>query len=88
MSSVVAFPERKDPHLSGESICSHCRHEWVNVAPVGVVNFECPACGAMKGLFKYPCVPTKYWRCNCGSDLFYITPDRIVCRECGTAQSF
>jgi len=70
------------PHLTGEAVCSGCKHEWVAVLPVGFEWIECPSCGGSKGLLKHPCIPDEYWRCKCGSDLFYLMPAGARCREC------
>ena len=90
MTNVVnLFPAKEDPHLTGTAICTACRHEWQTVAPVGVVELECPSCGSMRGLLKHPCGAgegDRLWRCNCGSELFYIVNDEVRCRECGLAQ--
>lgn len=41
----------REPHLSGKARCLACKHEWVAVAPVGVVWMECPACTLERGRY-------------------------------------
>jgi len=83
--TIIEFkaPDQHDPHLSGEAICTTCKYEWVEVAPVGSTDFECPSCGTHHGLLKYPVVPQSYWECSCGNDLFYVLPSGVMCRKCG-----
>lgn len=88
MGDVVDLAEHR-PHSSGEATCLACKHEWVAVAPSGVVWMECPACGLMRGRYKFHhChVDKKHWTCNCGNDLFSLTPDFIYCPNCGARQA-
>lgn len=93
MSAVIPFKQREasDPHLSGQARCIGCGHEWVAVAPVGVWQFECPACQTMKGIHNYPVGPEAgdlAFQCNCGCEaltayqrdgLFFLR-----CMSCGT----
>lgn len=71
------------PHLSGEAICGACGHEWVLVAPVGGQHFDCPKCNRMWGAVKHAIEPETAWRCNCGEQLFWLTPKGAMCRRCG-----
>jgi len=71
--SVVPFqrPEKPEPHMSGQAVCIGCRHEWVQAAPIGTWQYECPNCGAMKGLFKHPVGAIEgdlAFVCNCGCE--------------------
>lgn len=101
MADVIEFKrpkeESSDPHLSGEAICTSCRHEWVAVAPVGVDDMECPACGTMRGRYKYSIGPPEgasVWVCSrCTNNplahfLVYRSGidgvKRICCSGCGT----
>lgn len=93
MSNVIEFkkPEQKDPHGSGEAFCLSCKHEWVAVAPAGETQLECPKCHTMKGLWKYPFAPADgdfMWKCNCGNNLFYLTPQGHLCANCGILQQY
>jgi len=81
--------ERNDrlPHLSGEARCMLCGKEWVAVAPVGTPWLECPECHSEKGYMKFHVQRTgSEWICNCGNDLFRVTPDGYYCPNCGTWQ--
>ena len=73
-----------DGYMVGEARCLSCGHKWVSVAPIGVLWLECPECHCMKGRYVHPNerdVP--HWKCNCGNDLFYVTPDGYYCPNCG-----
>lgn len=81
----------KEQHGHGEAFCLQCRHEWQAVAPVGTTQLECPECHTMKGLFRFPFAPSvgqMVRECNCGNQLFYLTPDGHMCANCGTYQSY
>ena len=92
--SLQKAREEREPHLAGEAVCIGCRHEWAGVAPVGVWQLECPSCGAMKGIWRYPVGAQEgdsYFLCNCGCEaltayfrggVFY-----LKCMSCGTDQS-
>lgn len=91
MSNVVEFKKPSEPHGSGEALCIGCGHTWVAVAPIGVTRFECPNCHAEKGLWKFefkPSVGQLVRECNCGNQLFYLTPDGHMCANCGTYQEY
>lgn len=97
--SLEQFKEQRNidddgPFLAGPAMCVICKHEWAAVAPVGTFDLECPSCGFFKGHFKFAvdrdvvkdengvnrsCT----WTCNCGCDLFRITPERIYSPNCG-----
>lgn len=86
--SVIQFPTPGDDHhLSGQAVCPKCDHQWVAVAPVGVVNLECPSCHLIHGVFKAAVVPETAWKCNCGNQLFFLTPGGAMCRGCGLISS-
>ena len=85
------------PHriAKGDAVCLSCRHEWVHTEDLGpdsdsgAVWLECPACGLRHGRFMmaYHLPPGDLlWACNCGNDLFHITPDEIFCPHCGSYQ--
>jgi hypothetical protein len=88
MGELKHFPTKleRGSHLSGEAICIHCKHEFVAVAPVGTINMTCPSCGTEKALFKHPCEPTVAWVCQCGCHIFMLSPQGVICYECGDYQ--
>lgn len=94
MSNVIEFKPKGEPHLSGEAVCIGCRHAWEATAPVGTDNLECPSCGSMKGLFRYPVsadVGDSLFVCQCGCEAltaYYRKGQfRIQCMNCGTHQT-
>ena len=89
--AVIPFPQRTTPHGVGAAFCIGCDHEWEAISPVGTERLECPGCHAVKGIFKFefaPNVGTQVRECNCGNQLFYLTPDGHLCPRCGTYQSY
>lgn len=95
--SVIPFakPEKpeqdvSEPHGAGEAFCLECDHVWAAVSPIGETRFECPACHSMKGMWTFEFDPPEdhAWACNCGNQLFNITPDGTFCPKCGTYQKF
>jgi len=90
MTVVELFPKREQ-HAHGNAFCLQCSHEWVAVAPTGTVQLECPECKTMKGLFKFPFAPATgelVRECNCGNQLFYLTPEGHLCTNCGIYQRY
>jgi predicted RNA-binding Zn-ribbon protein involved in translation (DUF1610 family) len=92
MGKLINLAEKKEeqlPHNSGKAFCLICKHEWIAVAPAGVVWMECPKCGSEKGIFKYACLreDDPHWTCHCGNDLFYVTPRGYYCPNCGEWQT-
>lgn len=83
------------PALGGVAVCMGCRHEWSAVAPTGTTELECPACGAMKGVWKFFCMPTaidgqdaEMWTCGgCGGQMFSVAATKdgpvLYCSNCG-----
>jgi len=47
-------PEEIDPHMSGFAVCIACRHEWMAVVPVGVIDLQCPSCNLPRGQMMNP----------------------------------
>lgn len=87
MTNVVDLEARrieKSPHRSGRARCLNCKHEWVAVAPIGVVDLECSQCSTFQGVFiglsltEFP-----QWRCECGELLFFIDKVSPYCAHCG-----
>ncbi len=96
MGEVIQFtpkPEieeevEKEITIVGEAFCSGCGKEWEATAPGGVVELECPQCHTMKGLFKSPCIPEVWWTCRCGCYVFVLSPNGIICYNCGKYQTW
>jgi hypothetical protein len=94
--TVVPFPSavERSPHLAGEAVCIGCGYEWASVAPTGTWQLECPSCGTMKGVWRYPVGGAEgdmVFRCACGCEaltaykrgaLFH-----LKCMSCGTEQT-
>ncbi len=90
MSNVIPFAPRQQTG-AGEAFCLACNHTWIAVAPTGSLAFECPACHTMKGKWKFEFFPgedTMVRVCNCGNQLFYLTPDGHMCANCGVYQAY
>lgn len=88
---VEAHPldEEAVQHGQGTALCIACRHEWQAVVPTGTTEFECPACGTMKGKWKFEFRPeAPVWTCNCGNDIFYMTELGHMCANCGIYQRY
>ena len=90
---VVEFKKKTEevPHTTGDAFCIQCKHEWIAVVPEKQVQLQCPKCLTFKGLFKYPaCVPEgeEIRRCECGNDLFYLTPNGHLCPNCSDYQNY
>lgn len=87
-AEAASSEEDNSPHLSGNAVCLACKHEWVAVAPVGTIWFECPSCGTERGVMKGPCmhVGESHWTCKCGNILFHITKNAVYCPLCGKPQ--
>lgn len=90
MNNVIPFGQRQQ-HGEGEAFCLGCGQTWRAVVPTGTTRFECPQCHAMKGLWKFEFFPhpdLQVRQCNCGNQLFYLTPDGHQCANCGTYQRY
>lgn len=90
MGDVIGFDKAKGKDstwLSGPAICTGCHHEWAAVLEVkhqmDPEVMECPNCRRFFGVMKGVKAPDTMFRCNCGSNLFYLTPDGHQCRSCG-----
>lgn len=97
MTNLINLSDHRSHQLkTGIARCLVCGHEWD--ATQKVLEFaempdtlECPKCGSFRGFFKYPSAPkegSQVWVCNCGCDLFYITEDGMMCRNCGRKAVF
>ena len=88
MSNVLEFG-KKEKHGSGLCVCMSCGHEEMVVAPIGVVDMECSACGAFKSRWKFEFRPTEpVMHCNCGNNYFYLTAEGHFCPNCGVYQEY
>lgn len=92
MGDVVSIKGRSlDQHAVGEAFCVACHHTWVAAAPTGTLALECPSCGAVKGHWKFEFQPAEgqlVRTCNCGNQLFYLTPEGHMCANCGIYQGY
>ena len=81
------------PHLAGEIKCVSCNHTWTGICPTEdyseIQSIECPACGLMTGIYRYPLAPDEgqlRFVCNCGNDVFMIVKYEsplFMCIKCG-----
>lgn len=83
---LAEYRERK----TGAAKCMSCGHEFAAVAPIEPSQWlACPSCGLEKALMVFPVErPEPHWECQCGSFLFYMTPDWAYCPFCGTRHSY
>lgn len=90
MTDNVIDIRSRQPHMTGQAICLHCKKEWQAVAEVGVTQLECPECGLYKGVYRTLTIPVDkpLWQCQCGCHMFYITESHAYCGLCGIAQEF
>ena len=91
--SVLAFkrPEPAYQWAQGEAFCIGCRHTWQAVSKTGDVDLECPSCGSTKGRYRFQFEPPEGLLrrvCDCGNDLFRLTPDGHMCANCGIYQRY
>ena len=82
--------EEKNPHMTGDARCLACKHEWKAVSPIGTLWLECPNCTAEMGRYMAPVHRAEtiggdvvHLSCQCGNDLFFVTPTHIYCPVCG-----
>lgn len=78
-------------HGAGEAFCLSCKHTWTAVVPTGTESFECPNCHRHSGhwCFEfYPAAGQQVRECQCGNQLFYLTPDGHLCASCGIYQKY
>lgn len=76
--------------VEGEAFCIACDHVWEAIAEVGTYRLECPQCHAIKGTWRYECVPSDalVQECACGNQLFYLTEQGHLCPNCGIYQRY
>lgn len=95
MSNVVPFArkaeEPQEQHGTGAAFCFACHHTWTAVVPTGVTEFACPKCERHTGRWCFPFYPSEdqmVRECNCGNQLFYLTPEGHLCASCGIYQAY
>lgn len=92
MADIIPLhPASSTRVCQGEAFCIQCGHEWQAVAEPPVKWLECPNCHTMKGLLRFHFYPPEgsYIRvCDCGNELFFLTPEGHLCANCGTYQSY
>lgn len=91
--AVIPFnrPVPAVQHGAGQAFCLGCGHEWTAVVPTGTIQLECPSCKAHKGRWRFEFSPAEgqmVRECNCGNQLFYLTPDGHMCANCGIYQGY
>lgn len=75
----------------GEAFCIACDYRWTAVAPTGTIDLECPNCKSMKGHWAFAFSPEEgqlVRSCDCGNQLFLLTPDGHLCANCGLYQRY
>lgn len=90
MSDVVDLNSRR-PHLEGAAKCVECQHVWQAVAPTGTWQLECPACGLLKGVWKFITVPGRdieIYVCECGNDMYFLRKDGAHCLKCAKVHAY
>lgn len=89
--NLAAAKQARIQHGAGEAFCLACDHTWAAVAPTGTETLECPACKRVTGHWKfefYPSAGQSVRQCNCGNQLFYLTPEGHLCASCGIYQAY
>jgi len=87
----AARAAREEQHGAGEAFCLSCNHTWAAVAPTGTQAFECPDCHRHTGHWRfefYPAAGQQVRECDCGNQLFYLTPEGHLCASCGIYQRY
>lgn len=87
MGSIVPFkPKVPDNCATGEAVCYTCGHSWQAVAPIGVIELECPKCKELTGKWLNRFRPSEgyVYHCgNCNGETWVLTPDGALCESCG-----
>jgi len=91
--NIIDFRKKEEEKqfATGEAFCILCNYEWVAVAETGTVHLECPECKTLKGHFKFEFnIPegSLVRVCNCGNDLFRLSPEGHMCANCGIYQQY
>ena len=92
-ASIYEFkkPAAEEQHGTGAAFCIACKHQWTAVVPTGVTEFACPQCERHTGRWCFPFYPNEdqmVRECDCGNQLFYLTPDGHLCANCGLYQRY
>lgn len=86
MGQVIPLQDWIDahtPHIAGTARCYQCGHLWEATAPMGTSELECPECQTFLGLWMTPIQHAVTYECDCGCDVFRLTPTAIHCYRCG-----
>lgn len=85
MGNIVDINSRRElAHYASHAKCLACNHKWEAVSPAGVIDLECPSCGATRGVATQCLVPDDIcYVCGCGNSCFSITPQGAFCLGCG-----
>lgn len=86
--SLDTWKADQEPHWEGRAKCLECGNIHHAVAPAGVTQMECLACGLEKAAWMGLMRPATWWRCGCGNDLFYVEAAGCLCAKCGARQAF
>lgn len=87
--SVVSLDEvrkAREQHWEGPAKCMKCGHDFDATQPMDELGqyIECPECKLVFGVFRFPYErAAAHWECNCGNDLFHLTPQGPYCPSCG-----
>ena len=82
MDNVLDFPKRQ--WMAFHARCLGCGHQWGAAAPLGARELECPKCQTMRGVPMGLVVhPEEHFACDCGCDMFRVTPEFFYCVTCG-----
>lgn len=57
MSDNIISLDDHRPHMSAYAACLDCGKDWIAVAPVDTVHFECPVCEKLSGVVVDPGSP-------------------------------
>jgi hypothetical protein len=52
--NIISLDDHR-PHQASYVACLDCGKDWVAVAPVGTVHFECAECAKLSGVVVDPC---------------------------------
>lgn len=83
--------EEKGQWGQGPAFCLACNYEWAAVAETGTTELECPECKRCTGHFKFEFMPSGdqlVRECECGGQLFYLTPEGRMRPNCGVYQTY
>lgn len=82
-NKVTNLMERM-PGFHGKALCLDCGYEFEGHRNFDHAFIQCPKCRLFRGKHIYPIVTdTPHFTCNCGNDIFHITPTFFYCPACG-----